>query len=215
MWPELASNGYWKTTSLGTPTSSSYGLVAPTSTTPQILTLNTGTASGAGIQAQSGDGASTVAAFARVFARATNIIHLYSRFQISNVNLGFLIGLTEINTAVIAANSTLGATDGIFLYKANGATDINLIVRRGGVSNSTTALQLAAAVDTNWHSFGFRFDTTWGELWLDDVRIAGIDLSGGTYAPNAALALSVAAVTNAAAARTLNLQGLCAFQEAR
>jgi hypothetical protein len=212
-WPDLAENTAWVATSIGSTTSPSAAVVAPTSALAQTYQIATGTASTTGYQVQSSDGGSN--ALAKFFARAGNLIHYFTLFKLNNVNAGFLMGLTEVNVAVLSTAGAILATDGIFLHKAPGASaDINLIVRRGGSTTSTTQLVAAANLDTAFHSIGWRFDTTFGEVWFDDIR-TGIDLSGGSYQPNAALAFTNAVVTNAALSRILTLQGLCGFQEAR
>lgn len=212
-WERLANANMWKTSAIGTPTSATAALVAPTSTNPLTFQIGTGTAATAGNQIQSSDG-STSNAQARFFPRAGYVIHMFTRFQLSTTGFAFLLGLTEVNTGVLATSGAVAATDGIFLYKNNALADINLIIRRGGASTSTTAGLLQANVDTNWHSFGMRLDTTWADIWIDGIR-TGIDLSAGSLQPNAALCVSAAAVTSSASNRVLSLQGTCAFQEAR
>jgi hypothetical protein len=212
-WPDLAENTAWVPTSIGSPTSPSAAMVAPTASLATTLQVATGTASTTGYQIQSSDGTVSTA-LAKFFARAGNLIHLFTLFKISSTAAGFLMGLTEVNVAVLSTAGAILATDGIFLHKAPGASDINLIVRRGGATTSTTQIVAAANLDTAFHSIGWRFDTTFGEVWFDGIR-TGIDLSGGTYQPNAALAFTNAIVNNSAASRILTLQGLCGFQEAR
>jgi hypothetical protein len=213
-WPDLAENTKWVPTNIGSPTAASAAMVAPTSTVGQTLQVASGTASATGCQIQSSDG-SVSTALAKFFARAGNLIHYFTLFKLNNVNAGFLMGLTEVNVAVLSTAGAILATDGIFLHKAPGASaDINLIVRRGGSTTSTTQIVAAANLDTAFHSIGWRFDTTFGEVWFDGIR-TGIDLSGGTYQPNAALVFTNAVVTNAAVSRILTLQGTCGFQEAR
>lgn len=204
----------WKLDTLGSGTANAFALIPPTASAQAALELQSGTGgAGTGQQVQSSNGATTTA-FARWFAKSDQYIHGEIAFKVGDVNAGLLIGLTEVNTAVLSSASAIGAAAGIFAFKATGAQDLSGIVRRGGVSNSVTQLVAGASFAASTvYKVGFRFDTRGGSWFINDQEI-GVDFGGSAWDPNAALAFSVAVAANAGVNRVLTVYRLPCFQEA-
>jgi len=130
-----------------------------------------------------------------------------AKFQASEATQSDIIfGLQIIDT------TPLDATDGIYMYKADGAATIAGIVRKDATtgSNSETVGTFAADTETTW---GFYFDgLETVRFFIDDIAVADVAATSA-FLPNAALAVSFGYQNGAAGAETLTVDYVFAAME--
>lgn len=210
----------WVITEVGT--SGAKAIQAATALLPPFARFTTGSTQHDNIQIQSGIaktfGSTTVTAWDPFIAKANYNIHFRTRFQITTTvaNAAVALGLSIVDTTVLDS-SAITSSSFIGFYKAastamkgrlttGGSTTSDDLVNSGGTTFTPTV--------STWYTLDMLIKgRTSVNYWIDGVPTGASSLSN-LPANTVTLALTAAISANTAAAATLELQSLVAFQEA-
>lgn len=138
---------------------------------------------------------------------STKDMLLAARFKLSDAtNAACLIGIASTDTTPVASLPT----NGIYFYKAGGATSLIASARKAGTSTSVT---LGAMADDTYVDVVFRFDSnteTW-QAFLNNAMIGSFSTS--SVSPTAALAVTIGLLNASAAAHVLSVDWLQISQQ--
>jgi len=126
----------------------------------------------------------------------------------------FLVGLTVLDTAAIAA-SLDGVTDGVFFQKDDGSTDIKFSCQLDATTGQATPVTVATA-STSYVVLGFEFDgVNKFKLFVNDVQVGTMDLgtSAASYLPNTPITPTIALLAGTTGGTTLTVDYIFAAIE--
>jgi len=160
-----------------------------------ITNVSAGATDAAQIQWAGGSGAVVLPAF----WDSTKDFLVYAKFKVSDAtNTALLVGLASADTTVVASLPT----NGIYFYKASGATSLIASVRKAGTSSSVT---LGAMADDTYVEAALRFNSTlntWSAL-LNNVLIG--TLTTDAISPTAGVTPSIGLLNASAVAHVLSV----------
>jgi len=163
-----------------------------------------------------------------------------ARLKLSDVNLSsFLIGMTNADTTPLgaAASEETGVTDGIFFYKASGATDIRFAARKASATFAQKT-GLVVPVNATYLVLGWAYRPASAEnqggaeefaLYTNDialtqpppvgrtdrgtVQVSSVAAPVGTAVPAVAIGPQLSIRNGEAVAKTMSLDWIFAAQE--
>ena len=122
------------------------------------------------------------------------------------------VGMTSQDTDVFSSADGDGVTDGVFFWKDDGDTNIDIQVQLNATTGQTRSTAVAT-MDTNFHVYGWDYDgAAYIKFYVDDVHISTMDASA-TYLPDAALVPTFAIKNGEAVAKTMTVDYIFASVE--
>lgn len=121
-----------------------------------------------------------------------------TRIQMSDAtNSDILVGLQVTDT------TPLDATDGIYFYKATGATSMSVFFRKDATTGSTSAV-VGSMANATWVNLAWYFDgKSTLNYYLNDVQVGALSTTG--FVPDTTMTISFGIKNGAAAIKTMTL----------
>lgn len=131
-----------------------------------------------------------------------------TRFQISDATQSdFQVGL------VVTDTTPLDATDGIYLMKDDGDTQLDVYVRKDATTGSNSATNVATVVANTMMTMGFEYDgKETVAFYFNDVKVSSLSATS-TYLPDTTLAVSISIKNGEAVAKTMTVDYVFAAKE--
>ena len=128
-----------------------------------------------------------------------------TRFKISDATESdFLVGLAVTDTTAIVAAGD-GVTDGIFFQKDDGSAVVSIYSQLDTTTGQTTASGVHTMVAATYVTLGFEYDGAAAiKYYVNDVHKGTLAVSAATL-PNTECTTTIAFLTGAAAAKTMNV----------
>lgn len=135
-----------------------------------------------------------------------------TRFKLDDVvDSDILIGLAALDTTLIVAAGD-GVTDGIFFQKDDGSAVLTCYCQKDVTTGQTSAVAHTMVNNTYVVAAWYYDGVNKIEFFIDGTHKGTLDASS-TYLPDAALSVSIAMLTGAAAAKALTVDYILAAKE--
>jgi hypothetical protein len=140
---------------------------------------------------------------AMLMPAATKRCYFRIRFQMSEATQSDFVAGTQItNTAAFTAATV---TDGIYFYKDDGSTAVNIVIKKDDAAGKLIKTSLFTFAATTWYTLGWEYDgNSKLNVFKDDVQIWQMDASA-TYFPNLIQNLTFAVMNGDTNARSMTI----------
>lgn len=134
-----------------------------------------------------------------------------TRFQVSEATqLDFAIGLQVTNTAIFTPATV---TDGIYFYKDDGSTALNVVIKKDDSTGKLTKTGLATVGAASWMVLGWEYDANSNcNVFINDTQVWQLNATAA-YFPNTILNLTFGVMNGDGNARTMTLDYIIAAVE--
>lgn len=134
-----------------------------------------------------------------------------ARFQVSEATQSdFAIGLQITNTAIFTPATV---TDGIYFYKDDGSTALNVVIKKDDSAGKLVKTGLATVAAASWMHLGWEYDGNGNcNVFINDAQVWRLDASAA-YFPNLIQNLTFGVQNGDGNARTMTLDYIFAAVE--